>query len=164
MQHLFHEDVMRGSTRYRWAWLSPLLVVCACAPQVPDDLPGLLEAMGSNDMRVHFAASEKVKNTFGEQGLIAALRYNNAGTRARAAMWLHHFRTPEARAALVTASGDRDDHVRMWVAYSLGEIGTSADMATLERLAGDPAAIVGLKAAEAIQKLKAREGIEAQKG
>jgi HEAT repeat protein len=121
-----------------------------------------MEAMGSTDMRVHFAASEKVKNTYGEQGLMTALRHSNAGTRARAAMWLHHYRTPEARGALATASGDRDDHVRMWVAYSLGEIGTSADVATLERLAGDSAEIVRLKTAEAIGKVNAREGAKSK--
>jgi HEAT repeat protein len=119
-----------------------------------------MEAMGSTDMQVHFAASQKVKDSYGEQGLMTALHHSNAGTRARAAMWLHHYRTPDARAALLTASSDRDDHVRMWVAYSLGEIGTSADVAILERLAGDSAEIVRLKAAEAIGKVNDREGTQ----
>jgi HEAT repeat protein len=123
-----------------------------------------MNAMGSTDMRVHVAASKKVEKLYGEQGLLTALSHSNAGTRARAALWLQDFRTPEARAALGTASSDSDDHVRMYVAYSLGEIGTSSDLGTLERLAGDPAEIVRLKAAEAIDKLKAREATQAQKG
>ena len=151
---------MKKRARHQWAWLGLALTVCACAPLLPDDLPSLMEAMGSTDMRVHIAASKKVEKLYGEPGLLTALGHSNAGTRARAAMWLQDFRTPEARVALGAASGDRDDHVRMWVAYSLGEIGTSAEVGALERLAGDPAEIVRLKAAEAVGKVNAREGAQ----
>jgi HEAT repeat protein len=117
-----------------------------------------MEAMGSNDMRVQWAASEKVMREYGKPGLLTALNHVNAGTRARAAHWLGHYRDLDVQNALVVACGDVDEHVRMWAVYSLGEIADAAVLPNVRGLQQDASESVRREARDAIKKLEARIG------
>jgi HEAT repeat protein len=63
---------------------------------------------------------------------------------------------PRVRAALLAAAGDRDAHVRMWAAFSLGEVANEAALPVLAELAKDPMDFVATMATEAIRKIENR--------
>jgi HEAT repeat protein len=118
-----------------------------------------MDAMGAYDMRVSWHAAAKVRRLYGRDGLLEAIKHPNPYTRANASHTLMHYGGAEVERALIVAASDTDRHVRMWVAWSLGEQGTMAALPTLERLTADSAEIVRLKAAEAAEKVKRRSGI-----
>ena len=133
-------------------------VLVDCEPNLPSDLPGLMNAMGDYDMRVSFAAAKRVEKIYGKAGLLQALEHPNSYTRSKAAHFLMDFSGADVEAALSKASADTDAHVRMWCAWSLGEQGTATVLPVLETLAQDPEEIVRLEAAEAVEKVRKRGG------
>jgi HEAT repeats len=143
--------------RSHLVWLVAVVPIIACAPHLPDDLPGLMKAMGDYDMSVSWHAADKVRRLYGKEGLFQALQHANEYTRANAAHTLMHYSGPDVEEALVSVANDKDDHVRMWIAWSLGEVGSPGVRPTLERLSQDPADIVKRKAEEALVKLGERQ-------
>ena len=115
-----------------------------------------MNAMGDHDMRVSFAAARRVQRLFGKDGLFQALKHPNSYTRSKAAHFLMDFHGADVEAALSAASADPDAHVRMWSAWSLGEVGTAAVLPVLEKLAQDPEEIVRLEAVKALEKVRQR--------
>jgi HEAT repeat protein len=133
-----------------------ILACAACEPRVPDDRPGLMSAMAENDMSIHVAAMRKVIQRYGGPGLRKALASPNERTRARAAHGLASCPGVENEGALVGAASDRDEYVRIWAAYSLGQIGSARGSETLDRLQRDDSAGVRDSAARAKAVLDAR--------
>lgn len=128
----------------------------ACGPDLPDDLPSLIEAMGSNDMRVNFAAAHRVEKLFGFEGLLVALESENASSRAVAAQSLVRHPGNKTQAVLLKASHDSDEYVRMWSVFSLGRIGDATVLPRLKELEIDPSPLVTRRAREAAQALQQR--------
>ena len=135
-----------------------LVLASACTPFLPSDKAGLMEAMGSNDMRVNFSAAHKFDRLFGVPGLLEAMQHPNANTRAVAAHFLMNHPSPEVEAALIKRADDPDEFVRMWCAFSLGKIGSGNARSTLQRLSQDGSPIVSRRAAEALEELQDRLG------
>ena len=133
-----------------------LASIVACAPHLPDDLPGLIQAMGSNDMRLNFAAAHRVEKLFGIDGLLVAIESEDPATRAVAAHSLMRHSGHRAQAALLKASYDGDEYVRMWSAFSLGRIGDSSILPRLQELEQDPSPLVARRAEEATKNLTQR--------
>jgi hypothetical protein len=131
-------------------------ILISCQPNLPSDLPGLMNAMGDYDMRVSIAAARRVEERYGKAGLLQALKHPNPYTRSKAAHFLMSFPGSDVETALSDAASDPDRHVRMWCAWSPGEQGTAAVLPILERLAEDPEEIVRLKAVEAREKVQLR--------
>lgn len=121
---------------------------------LPDDAPSLIEIMGENDMSRHIAAGRKLSKNYGKEPLITGLHHPDARVRNRAAHFLAWFPEPIVFDELVKASRDPDQHVRMWVAFSLGEFGNPNALPTLSTLASDREEIVRLRANESIAKIK----------
>jgi HEAT repeat protein len=136
--------------------LIAILACTACEPRVPDDLPGLMSAMANNDMSIHVAAMRKVIQNYGGPGLRKALASPDERTRARAAHGLSFCPGVENEGALVGAASDKDEYVRIWTAYSLGQIGSARGSETLDRLQRDDSAGVRDSAARAKAVLNAR--------
>jgi HEAT repeats len=136
-------------------WLS---AAAACTPFLPSDKAGLMQAMGSNDMAVNFAAAEKFGRLFGALGMLEALQHPNANTRAVAAHFLMDHPSPEVEAALVERTADPDEYVRMWCAFSLGKIGSERSRQVLQHLTHDKSEVVARRAAEALEELQTRLG------
>lgn len=134
-----------------------LASVMACGPDLPEDLPSLIQAMGSNDMRVNFAAAHRVERLFGIEGLLAALVSENASARGVAAHSLMRHPGSKTQEALLNASRDGDEYVRMWSAFSLGKIGDESALPRLKDLErGDPSPLVTRRAQEAARALEQR--------
>jgi hypothetical protein len=138
------------------ATAAAVLALLGCAPSLPDDLPSLMSAMGDYDMSVSWHAADKVRRLYGRKGLFEALRHPNEYTRGNAAHTLMHCSGPDVEQALMSVAADPDDHVRMWVAWSLGEVGSAEARPTLETLSHDRAEIVRRRAAEALEKLSGK--------
>lgn len=131
----------------------------ACRRQLPNDLPGLMELMGSNDMGVNFDAARRVDQLFGKDGLLEALKQDNANTRAVAAHFLMNHPAPDIQAALLKATWDSDEYVRMWAVFSLGKIGDHEIIGRVKDLAADPSEKVSRRAKEALEELNSRLGV-----
>jgi hypothetical protein len=136
--------------------LIAILACTACEPRVPDDLPGLMSAMANNDMSIHVAAMRKIVQRYGGPGLLKALASPNERTRTRAAHGLAFCPGAANEGALIGAASDRDEYVRIWAAYSLGQIGSALGSETLDRLQRDDSAGVRDSAARAKAVLHAR--------
>jgi hypothetical protein len=137
----------------------------ACGePSVPDDLPGLILIMGSNDMNAGQAAGRKVEHRYGETGLLQVLREGNGAARGRAARWLAigKHQSPETIAALVQASQDHDDFVRGMVAYGLGELGDANVLPTIKLLEADSSKSVAAYARNAREEIELRTNLPAK--
>ena len=130
----------------------------ACTPFLPSDKAGLMAAMGSNDMAVNFSAARKFERLFGVPGLLEAMEYPSANTRAVAAHFLKDHPGPQVEAALIKRADDTDEYVRMWCAFSLGKVGTGNARPVLEHLAQDKSQVVSRQAAEALDELQDRLG------
>lgn len=122
---------------------------------LPDDIPSLIKMMGDNDIGRHMAAARKLK-TYGKEPFLIAIKHKNPNVRARAAHFLGLLNDPSVEATLIEASTDTDSHVRMWVAFSLGEIGDKEALPTLNILVNDKEKIVSNKAQEAIKIIENR--------
>jgi hypothetical protein len=142
-----------------------LIGYTACEPSVPEDLRSLLTIMAKNDMDAGQAACRKVNRKYGEAGLLQALKTGNGTARGRAARWLAigHHGSHEAITALVQASYDPDDYVRIWSTYAIGELAGSSTFPEIKRLKNDKNQTVVYYAREAEQKINQRERADAPK-
>jgi len=123
---------------------------------IPDNVPALIELMGDNDISVHTAAAKKLMK-YGKEPFLSALQHKSPNVRAVAAHFLGLLHDQTAQDALIESSHDPDHYVRMWSAFSLGEIGDEKSLPVLEILSSDKENVVRLKAKEAIRKVKKRQ-------
>jgi hypothetical protein len=123
---------------------------------LPDNVPALIELMGDNDLSIHTAAARKLMK-HGKEPFLSALHHKNPSVRAVAAHFLGLLHDPTAQDALIKSSRDPDHYVRMWSAFSLGEIGSEKALPVLELLMRDKENVVRLKAEESISKIKKRQ-------
>lgn len=121
---------------------------------LPDDAPSLIEMLADNDTSRHIAAGRKLSKKFGKEPLLAGLRHPDARVRSGSAHFLSWFRDPFVVSELVKAANDPNERVRMWVAFSLGEIGNQQVLAVLSTLVSDNQEVVRRQAAESIEKIK----------
>jgi hypothetical protein len=124
-------------------------------PSIPKDIPSLIEMMGDNDIGRHMDAARKLK-AYGKAPFLIAIKHENPNVRARAAHFLGLFKEASVQDVLIDASADSDPHVRMWLAYSLGQIGDSKALPALKVLANDKEEIVSSQAKEAIEQIQKR--------
>lgn len=143
-----------------------LLLVCGgCCGQLPEDLPALMGLLDcKSDMKVKHCAINKIRDAHGAPGLLQALHSENACIRAEAAHGLMSFKDSAVRTALTDAGRDRDPHVRMWAAYSLGEVGDDGALLVLAELEKDPKDFVAVTATEAARKIRERSPSVTQEG
>ena len=150
------EYVFKNKTLY---WVPAICIAAATIFSYnrypPEDIPSLIEMMGSNDMQLHTTAANKLK-VHGKEPFLIAIKHSNPNVRARAAHFLGLLNDTTVVSALIESAQDSDAHVRMWTAFSLGEIGDSNVLATLNLLAQDGEEIVRRKAKEAIEKINKR--------
>lgn len=123
--------------------------------KLPDDENSLIEMMGNNDEDVSFSAAHKLVK-IGKAPLLRACLNSNPNVRGCAAHFLMNFPGKDVQTVLMTTAKDSDPWVRMWSAYSLGEIGDKDAVKTLEKLSTDDKDFVELDAKEALDKLKSR--------
>ena len=136
--------------------LTSATVIAHTYDPLPDNVPLLIEMMGDNDMAVHTAAGRKLLK-YGKEPFLTGLQHRDPRVRNRSAHFLGLLGDPSVQNDLVKASKDADPHVRMWVAFSLGRIGNSQALPTLNELAADEQEIVHRQAKEAIDEIKKRE-------
>ncbi len=122
---------------------------------LPIDIPALIEMMGDNDISRHMAAARKLK-TYGKAPFLIAIKHENPNVRAVAAHFLGLLKDPSVQDVLIEASKDPDPYVRMWTAFSLGQIGDTKALPALRSLAKDSKRIVQSEAEEAINKIQKR--------
>jgi len=122
---------------------------------LPDDVPTLIELMGDNDMAINTDAARKLVK-HGKEPFLTALHHKNPNVRAMAAHFLGLFHDPSVQVALIESATDPDHYVRMWSAYSLGDIGDEKALPTLKALTKDKEDVVRVYAEEAIAKLQKR--------
>jgi len=122
---------------------------------LPDDVPTLIELMGDNDLAVHTAAARKLMK-HGKEPFLTALHHKNPNVRAVAAHFLGLLHDPSVQDALIESATDPDHYVRMWSAFSLGEIGDEKALPTLTALMKDKERVVRDRAEESIAKLQKR--------
>lgn len=129
--------------------------VMAGQRRIPDDVPSLIEMLGSNDLELKSRALQRLV-LHGKQPLLQGLRHRNPGVRAKAAHGLGLLGDASAESALLESAADSDHYVRMWSAYSLGEIGSANALPIRERLSNDPEEVVRMKAEVALRKIRGR--------
>ena len=134
-----------------------IVAVIATYDRYPEDIPSLIEMMGMNDMQLRSTAANRLK-VYGKDPFLIAIKHKNPSVRATAAHFLGLLKDPTVVGALIESAKDPYAHVRMWTAFSLGEIGDSHALPTLDLLAQDGEEIVRLKAQEAIEKINERSG------
>ncbi len=122
---------------------------------LPDDVPTLIELMGDNNIRVHTAAARKLMK-HGKEPFLSALHHKNPNVRAVAAHAIGLLHDPSAQDALIASSSDPDHYVRMWSAFSLGEIGNEQAIPILTALLTDKEKVVRDEAEEALAKIQKR--------
>jgi len=125
--------------------------------RIPEDENTLIERMGNNDMDVSFNAAHKLEQK-GKGPFLRACLNSNPNVRACAAHFLMDFPGKDVQRTLITTANDTDPWVRMWSAYSLGEIGDKDAIETLKKLSLDEKDFVKLDAVEALEKLHSRIG------
>jgi len=129
-----------------------------CCPDLPDDLPALLRFLDcTQDLDTKHCAVEKIQDLYGAPALLGALEGENACIRSEAAHGLMLYRNDRVEAALIAAGADADPHVRMWAAFSLGEVGDAGALPVLAVLEKDRKDFVAAMAIEAAQKIRQRE-------
>lgn len=127
-------------------------------PELPADLASLLRKLDCTvDLKTKHCAMATIRDSFGEPALRDALRGESACIRAEAAHGLAVYREARVEAALIAAGRDRDAHVRMWAAYSLGEVGGEAALPLLSDLEKDRHDFVAAMAIEAVRKIENRK-------
>jgi HEAT repeat protein len=129
-----------------------------CCPELPDDLASLLHLLDcTQNLDTKHCAMEKIQEAYGAPALLGALAGENACIRSEAAHGLMLYRNDRVEAALIQAGGDVDPHVRMWAAFSLGEIGDAHALPILAVLEKDRKDFVAAMAIEARGKIRKRE-------
>jgi HEAT repeat protein len=139
-------------------YLLLMIVVCtACEPQMPNDLPSLMEAMNSNSETISVNASNKVSENFGREGLLTVLRTGGPMAKARAARWLWRFPNDEVEQALVLiVENERDSFLRSQALQTLGETGTSKALPVVEAASRSPDQLVSFSATDAMRLIRGR--------
>jgi hypothetical protein len=128
-----------------------------CCRDLPEDLPSLMALVDCTaDLKLKHCAMGRLRERHGVAGLREALAAGNACLRAEAAHALWVYPPSEVQEVLLEAAGDRDPHVRMWAAFSLGEVGDEAVLPALRRLARERRPFVAAMAREAIVKVRTR--------
>jgi len=135
--------------------ISSLAAYWAEDKKLPDDVPTLIELMGENDMVVNTDAARKLMK-HGKEPFLTALHHKNPKVRAMAAHFIGLIHDPSVQDALIKSATDPDHYVRMWSAFSLGEIGDEKALPTLTALTKDKEEVVRVDAEEAIAKLQRR--------
>jgi len=126
-------------------------------PELPADLESLLGRLDCKvDLKMKHCAMARIRDAYGAPALLQALRGDNACIRAEAAHGLMAYGQAGVQAALIRAGRDRDPHVRMWAAFSLGEVGGEAALPVLRDLENDPRDFVAAMAVEAVVKIQNR--------
>ena len=136
-----------------WILVLALARLFCCAPQLPDDLPGLVELMGSNDMEDQTCAGRKVYDRYGVDGLLTALESPLAGARFNGAIFLRLHPDPKARVPLLRASHDTDPWARGMAAFALSAFPSPEVEARVRELLTDPDATVRWHAQESLDIL-----------
>ena len=136
--------------RLAWTFVIAEVLLSCCAPNLPDDLPGLVEHMASNDMNVETYAARKTYDRYGVDGLLTALESPLAGARGTAARFLRLHPDPKARAPLLRASHDSDPWVRGQATYALSAFPSPEVEARVKELLTDANATVRMQAQESL--------------
>ncbi len=123
---------------------------------LPDDMQALIELMGDNNIGTHTDAARKLRKVYGKEPFLIAIKHEDHRVRAVAAHFLMSYKEVSVQEALIETSKDSNEHVRMWVAFSLGKIGNADSLPTLNILVNDKAEIVSRHAEEAIGKVQKR--------
>ena len=142
--------VMRSGRRLQMALVGTFLWVLACAPDLPDDLPALVQLMASNDMDLHTHAARKVFDQYGVDGLIEALQSSSPGARRQAARFIRLHPEAKARAPIMKATRDEDPTVRAWATFALMSYPDAGARSRLAELLSDPDPLVRSRAKEAL--------------
>jgi len=104
-----------------------------CGPNLPDDLPTLIQLMNRNSETISVDATLKVSRLYGNAGLLRALRDGLPTARARAAFRLRDFKDGETEQALLdVVVRDPDAFVRVQALTSLQEVGTARAIPVLQ--------------------------------
>ena len=127
-----------------------LVLVSCCAPNLPDDLPGLVQHMASNDEEVQACAARKTYERYGVDGLLNALQSPLTGARFNAALFLRLHPDPKAREPLLRASHDSDPWVRGQATYALSSFPSPEVEARVKELLSDANATVRVQAQESL--------------
>jgi hypothetical protein len=125
---------------------------CADLPEDVESLLGLLDCTA--DLKLKHCATRRIHDLHGAPALLEGLRRANACIRAEAAHGLMRYDEPEVLGALLDAARDADAHVRMWAAWSLGELGDALALPVLAALAEERREFVAVMAREAIEKIE----------
>jgi hypothetical protein len=135
-----------------------LALVVGCGPDLPDDLPALMELMNRDDQDYHVNASNKVSEVYGKEGLLYVLRNGRRKARYRAARWLWRFPDTEVeRELLEIVRTEGDNFLRIQALYSLGRMGTLRALETLEAATRDPDDLIAMSARDALSAIRSRE-------
>jgi hypothetical protein len=137
-------------------WAVVALVV-ACGPDLPDDLPALMDLMNRDDMEYHVNASNKVSEVYGKDGLLYVLRNGRRKARYRAARWLWRFPGDDVEQALChIVDDDSDSFLRIQALFSLERLGTERAMPTVEIATHDSDELVASSARDALWEIQSR--------
>jgi len=128
-----------------------------CCPELPGDLPSLLQRLDCTaNLNDKHCAMARIRELYGAPALLSALQGDNPCVRAEAAHGLMVYSSEPVEAALIVAARDEDPHVRMWAAFSLGEVGGRAALPVLAVLEKDRRDFVAAMAIEAAEKIRKR--------
>ena len=145
---------MRSARSPQVVLISALLWLVACAPDLPDDLPSLVQLMASNDMNIHTHAARRVYEKYGVDGLIQALQSPSSGARRQAARFIRLHPEGKAREPIMKATKDEDPSVRAWAAFALSAYPGEATLARLAELLKDPDPQVRSRAQEGLEHVR----------
>ena len=131
-----------------------LLCLVACAPDLPDDLPSLVQLMASNDMNVHTYASRKVYERYGVDGLVQALQSPSPNARRQAARFIRLHPEGKGREPIMEATKDEDASVRAWATFALSAYPDQRTQDRLSELLKDPDPQVRNRAQEGLEHVR----------
>jgi len=121
-----------------------------------EDESELIELMGNTEIFIHVAVANKLKVRGSPQPFLTGLKHENRNVRLVSAHWLMSFKDKHVVDALLKSCADSYEHVRMWSAFSLGEIGNSVALPKLNEMKSDKSPIVVDEVEKAIKKIVAK--------